>query len=254
MTDQKHEMAWVYGVIPAGARLEELNRRKDRLPADVRVVEFGDLGAIVGDAPGDDANATRDQALAHARVLEVAVLDAPVVPFRFGTVLADGSVGSELLGAWHDELAQLLESVKDRVQLTLKANYREDVVLREILESNPKIAQLREQTRERDEIATRDIRVRLGELVSMALEQLRQRDAGAIVERLVPFSVASRVEPLENEFMALNAPFLVERRRIRKFEDAARSVADQQGQRMRLTLHGPMPAFDFISRGELPWA
>jgi hypothetical protein len=254
MNDQQRENTWVYGVCPAGAKLEELERRSDRLPADVRVVEFGDLGAIVGDAPGYTAKATRDQALAHARVLEVAVLDAPVVPFRFGTVLTDGSVGTELLGAWHDELAQLLESVKDHVQFTLKATYHEDVVIREIVKSHPKIAQLREQTRGRDEITTRDRRVRLGELVSIALEQLRQRDAGAIVERLKPFSVASQVAPLENEFMALNAPFLVQRRRMREFEEAAAIAADEQAERMRLTLHGPMPAFDFINGGQLPWA
>jgi hypothetical protein len=254
MKGQKHENMWIYGVVPADANLKELERRRDRLPGDIRVVKSGDLGAIVGDAPGNDAKATRDQALAHARVLEVAVLDAPVVPFRFGTVVADGSVDTELLAARHDELAQLLESVRDQVQLTLKANYREDVVMREIIEGHPKIAQLREQTRARDEITTRDRRVRLGELVSLALEQLRQRDADAIVERLNPFSVASRVEPLENEFMVLNAPFLVERRRMQDFEEAAEILADEQAERMRLTLHGPMPAFDFISGEQLPWA
>ena len=253
MKDQQHENTWVYGVIPADAKLKELKRRRDRLP-DVRVVRSGDLGAIVGDAPGNDAKATRDQALAHARVLEVAVVDAPVVPFRFGTVVADGSVSTDVLDARHDELAQLLESVWDRLQLTLKANYREDVVMWEIIASHPKIAQLREQTREGDEITTRDRRVRLGELVSIALEQLRQRDAGAIVERLKPFSVASQVAPLENEFMALNAPFLVERRRMRDFEEAAGVVADEQADRMHLSLHGPMPAFDFISDEQLPWA
>jgi hypothetical protein len=247
MNDQKHERAWVYGVIPAGAELKELERRSDRLPADVRVLEFGDLAAIVGDAPrGDDAKAIRDQALAHARVLEAAVVDAPVVPFHFGTVVDDGSVGDELLGAFHDELAQLLDSVKEHVQLTLKANYREDVVLQEIVASYPEIAQLREQTRSGDEITMRDQRVRLGELVSMALEQARLRDACAILERLDPLSVASVVGPLEREFMALNASFLVERRRRSQFEDAAGAVAAEQAERMHFTLLGPMPAFDFV--------
>jgi hypothetical protein len=214
---------------------------------------LGDLGVIVGDAPGDDAKATRDQALAHARVLETAVLDAPVVPFRFGTVLADGSLDTQLLEPWHDQLAQLLESVKEYVQLTLKASYDEDIVLREIVSGNPEIAQLREQTRGGDEITTRDSRLLLGELVSMALEQLRQRDATAIVERLSPLADGSRFEPPESEFMALNAPFLVERGRTAEFEGAAGTLADEQAGRMHLTLLGPMPAFDFIGGGQLPW-
>lgn len=253
MIDEKHEKTWLYGVIPAGVKLEELKRRRDRLPGDVRVEEFRDLAAIVSHAPGEDAKAIRDQALAHARVLEVAVLDAPVVPFRFGTVLSDGSVGSDLLEPWHDQLAQMLESVRDYVQLTLKATYREDVVLREIVDSNSEIAQLREQTRNTDEIATRDMRVRLGELISVTLEDWRQRDASAVFNRLNPLSVVSRAEPLESEFMVLNVPFLVERRRMQEFEDVAGAVADEQVGRMSMTLHGPMPAFDFIGEGQVPW-
>jgi hypothetical protein len=254
MNDQKRENTWVYGVVPAGAKLEELKRRGDRLPADIRVVELGDVGAIVGEAPGEDAKATRDQALAHARVLEAAVLDAPVVPFRFGTVVANGSVSSDLLEPRHEEFARLLESVKDYVQLTLKASYDESVVLGELINAHPEIAQLREQTRGHDEVLTRDARMRLGELVSLALEQLRQYDAGAIIGRLNAFSVASRIEPLESEFMVVNAPFLVERRRTEEFEDAAGAVADEQAERMRLTLLGPMPVFDFIPAGEPSWA
>jgi hypothetical protein len=252
MNEEKQE-TWVYGVIPAGVKLRELERHRDQLPSDVRVVEAGDLAAIVGDAPGEDAKALRDKALAHARVLEVAVLDAPVVPFRFGTVVPDG-VDRELLGPWHDEFKQRLESVKDDVQLTLKATYHEDVVMREIIDSNPEIAQLREQIHGRDEITTRDMRVRLGELVAVTLEQFRQRDSGAILERLNALAVASRIEPLEAEFMVLNAAFLVERRRMREFEEAAEAVAEEQLERMHMKLVGPLPAFDFVNGEHPQWA
>jgi Gas vesicle synthesis protein GvpL/GvpF len=254
MTEQKHENTWVYGVVPAGVKLKELERRRDRIPTDFRVVEVGDLGVIVGDAPANNAKATRDQALAHARVLEAAVLDAPVVPFRFGMVLPDNGLDSELIAARHDELAQLLERVKDHVQFTLKVTYREDAALREIIETQPTIAQLREQTRGLDERATRDTRVRLGELVGVALEQLRQRDADAIVERLSPFWVSFTIEPLESEFMALNAPFLVERRQMQNFDEAADALAREQAERMHFTLLGPMPAYNFVSTGSPAWA
>jgi Gas vesicle synthesis protein GvpL/GvpF len=245
---QRDATMWVYGVVPAGARLEELEHRRERLPADVRVVEMGDLGMIVGEAPDDDPRATRDRALAHARVLEAAVLDAPVVPFRFGMAVAGDSV-SELLGARHDELAQLLESVRHSVQFTLKADYHQDVVLREIIESQPEVAQLREQTRGCEEITAYADRVRLGELVSVALERIRRCDADAIAARLSRCSVEFTFEPLEREFMALNAPFLVERRRMRVFEGVAGAIATEQAERMHLTLLGPMPAYNFVGAG-----
>jgi Gas vesicle synthesis protein GvpL/GvpF len=254
MNEHKHENTWVYGVVPAGAKLKELGRRRDRVPADVRIVEMGDLGVIVGDAPANDAKATRDQALTHARVLEAAVVDAPVVPFRFGMVMDDSEVDRELLDARHDEFAELLDRVKDRLQFTLKATYDEDAVLREIIESQPEIAQLREHIRGLDEFATRDARVRLGELVSVALEQLRQRDSDAIVERLSPFCISFTIEPLESEFMALNAPFLVERAQMEQFDEEADALAGEQAERMHFTLMGPMPAYNFVGVEGPAWA
>lgn len=244
---------WVYGVVPAGASLRELERRGDRLP-DVWVVEAGDLGAIVGNAPDGDGKATRNQALAHARVLEAAVVDAPVVPFRFGIVLpGDQEVSTHLLQAWHDGLVQLLKKVEKRLQMTLKVYYNEDVLLREILDREPEIARLREKTRKDPEGADRDKRVRLGELVNTAVEQRRERDSVDILERLRPVSIAAVVEGLEREFMVLNAPFLVERDRRQEFEEAVEEVAQGRQQRMRFRLLGPMPAYNFIDVEQSTW-
>jgi hypothetical protein len=244
---------WVYGVVPAGAVLKELERRGDRLP-DVWIVEAGDLGAIVGNAPDGDAKATRNQALAHARVLEAAVVDAPVVPFRFGIVVpGDQEVGTDLLQAWHDGLAQLLKRVEDRLQMTLKVYYHEDVVLREILDKEPEIARLRDKTRREPEGADRDDRVRLGELVNTAVEQRRERDSADILKRLRPVSIAAVVEGLESEFMVLYAPFLVERARRQEFEEAVEEVAQERQQRMRFRLLGPMPTYNFLDVEGSTW-
>jgi hypothetical protein len=253
MNDEQQDV-WVYGVIPASVRLNEVERRGQDLP-DVWVVETGDLGAIVGKAPQNDEKGTRDQALAHARVLEAAVVDAPVVPFRFGVIVpSDNEVGSDLLEANHDALAQHLERIDDRLQMTLKVYYRDDALLREIVENEPEIAQLREQMRDGSEEATRDVRVRLGELISNAVEQRRQVDAPEIVEHLKPVSLGAVDEGLEREFMVLNVPFLVERERQHEFEGAVEEVAKERQERMRFRLLGPMPPYNFIDVEQPAWA
>lgn len=253
MNDEKRNV-WVYGVVPGDASLDELERRADRLP-DVSVVEAGDLAAIVGDVPEEDAKATRDQAIAHARVLEAAVLDAPVVPFRFGIVVpGDDEVASELIDPRHDELKQLLDRVEGRVQMTLKVYYDEDAVLREIVDDVPELRELRKKMSEGPEEATRDIRVRIGEIVSNGLEERRQRDTAEILEHLKPVSIAAVTEGLEKEFMVLHAPFLVERERQQEFEDAVEEAAQEREKRMRFRLLGPMPAYNFIDVEEPAWA
>jgi len=252
MNDEKKNV-WVYGVVPAGAALKELERREG-LP-DVWVVEAGDLAAIVGDAPQDDEKATRNQALAHARVLEAAVVDAPVVPFRFGIIVpGDQEVGTDLLDAHHDDLAQHLRNVDDRVQMTLKVYYHEEPILREIVENEPEVARLREAMSEGPEEAMRDVRAQLGELVSNAVEQRRELDSADIVERLKPVSQAAVVEGLEREFMVFNMPFVVDRDRQEEFEDTVEEVAQERQERMRFRLLGPMPVYNFIDVEEPAWA
>lgn len=253
MSDDKRNL-WVYGVVPADAELGELERRGDNLP-DVSVVEAGDLAAIVGDVPEGDAKATRDQALAHARVLEAAVADATVVPFRFGVIVpGDDEVASELLDPRRDELKQLMERVEGRVQMTLKVYYDEDVLLREIVDEESEIGELREQLRGGEEAATRDVRVRIGELVNRALEERRQNDSAEILEQLKPVSIAAMTEGLEKEFMVLNAPILIERDRRQELEDAVEGLAQERQKRMKFRLLGPMPAYNFIDVEEPAWA
>jgi hypothetical protein len=257
MTDEKQENMWIYGIVPAGASLQEVEQRRERINADVWVVELADLAAIVSDAPPeDDAKALRDQALSHARVLEAAIVDAPVVPFRFGNVVPGGdeAVGNQLLEARHDEFARQLEKFKNYVQMTLKVNYDEDAVLRRIIDSQPEIAQLRDQARQGDEATTHGARVRLGEMISNALQHLRERDASDILGELKPVSVASVADDLENEFMVLNVPFLVDRGRLSEFEAAVEKVAEGRGTGLRVTLLGPLPAYSFLDAEQPAWA
>jgi hypothetical protein len=243
---------WIYGIVPAGADLVELDRRADKIGVEVWVVELDDLGAIVSDAPSQDARGTRDRALAHARVLEAAIADAPVVPFRFGAVIpgSDKEVGDELLKARHDELAEMLRRVKDYLQMTVKVEYDEDAILREIVQSNPEISELREQARRGDEMATRDVRVRLGELINAGLEQAREGDAAQLTQKLERLATAVASEDLESEYMIVHAPCLVERKKADDFEQALEEMAEANSGRMRFTLLGPMPAFSFVGSGE----
>jgi hypothetical protein len=257
MSEEQQKHTWIYGIVPAGTSLDELDRRRERIDTEVWVIELGDVAAIAGEAPAeDDAEALRHQALAHARVLEAAVLDAPVVPFRFGNVVPgdDEAVGDQLLEPRRDEFVQQLERLEGYVQMVLKVTYDQDGVLRQIIQGDQQIAELREQSTQGDEVTTRDARVRLGEAISNALEQLRQQDASDVLEQLKPFCAAAVTDELENEFMVLNTPLLVERLRLEEFENALEEAAEERQGRLRFRLLGPMPAYNFLDLEQPAWA
>src|SRR5262249_41176807 len=96
--------------------------------------------------------------------------------------------------------------------------------------------------------------VQLGELINAALEQRRELDTAELAERLKPVSVAAVAEPLEDEYMVLNAPFLVARDGVDEFEDAVEQLAEEREGRMRVTLLGPMPVYNFLDIEEPAWA
>jgi hypothetical protein len=99
-------------------------------------------------------------------------------------------------------------------------------------------------------MATRNVRVRLGELVNAGLGQARERDATQILQKLERLATAVASEDLESEYMIVHAPCLIAREDAEDFEDALEQMAEDNSARMRFTLLGPMPAFSFVGPEE----
>ena len=239
---------YVYGVVRPGVSVAV--SEEEGVP-EVRLIEAGDLAALVSDSP---EKASREAVLSHNRVLEAALDDSPVVPFRFGFVLTDDdAVRTEVLEAHHDELAKLLERFEGRVQFALKVYYHEDAIVADILAGEPELARLRDETRGQPEDATYKQRVRLGELLNKAIEQRRQRDGKEILDALSPLAEAVALEGPEDELMLANVVFLLERDRLDEFDAALEEIAAPQVKLMRFRLIGPVPAYNFIEAEGQAW-
>jgi hypothetical protein len=246
---------YVYGVIRADADIGNLAEHNGDGTPEIELVESGDLAAIITPAGGEDEASVRESVLAHARVLERATETATVVPMRFGMVFPDAeTVGSDLLEARRDALTGLLDQLEGHVQMTLKVTYHEEAILRDIIDGNPEIARLRDATSEGSDQQTYDARVRLGELINNAIEQRRQRDGQEILSSIESLTVATETEAAESEYMVLNAPLLVERRRVSELEDTLEELAKERLDLMAFRLLGPMPAYHFVSWEQPAWA
>jgi hypothetical protein len=231
--------AYVYGVTWAdGAR-----RRADGGVADaaVRVLEHGELAALVSDLPSTDIRARRRDLLRHADVLQKAFEERAVVPLGFGTVFATGDdVVEELLEPRYEELVALLQSLDGLVELTLRAFYDEPLVLAAIVADDPGIAALRGSGAPADQM-------RLGEAVAQALADRRSRDADEVVAELSSHARRVVVEERVAEFELLRAAFLVDRAAVAGFERRAEELAERFGGAVRFKLTGPLPPHHFVS-------
>ena len=232
-------MVQVYGVVPA-ASAPEL--------AGIRVIAHRNVAAVVSDI--DDAEMRAARALrAHWRVLDDVNASTTVLPVRFGTVMADDdAVVAEFLEPSHDELAATLADMAGKVQLTVKGTYEEGVLMAGVVSRSPAIARMREEVSGLPEAATYYKRIELGRLVAAEVERAREHDGQAIVARLEPHALATRLEPQTALDSAVDAAFLVEKARIDEFSEAVTALGRELAGRVRLRYVGPLPPYSFTGQ------
>lgn len=236
---------YLYGIASATERTDLEAPGVGAAGAGVRRIVHRDVAALVSDVESGPLAAARELR-AHWRVLEEAASRATVLPVRFGTVMeSDDAVVDRFLAPRHDHLAAQLEQLTGKVQLTVKAFYEEERLMRAVVERSPAVARLRESVRGRPEAATYYDRIKLGELVAAEVEQARERDTALLLDRLEPLALAARREAASTPDGAANTAFLVERGRVDEFSAAVAALEKEVGDRMRLRYVGPLPPYSF---------
>jgi hypothetical protein len=241
---QRKTAKYVYGIVRADGKLP---RTRGIGRKQVRVVDADGLAALTSDVPPGDLEAGREELLAHSKVLEKAVEHITVLPMQFGVVLDDESaVRDELLFPHHVELEAQLEEMEGKFEVNLKAIYDERALLTEVIEEEPEVAKLRQALQGQSDEAAHFERIRLGELIAAAVDEKRDRDADAILERLAPHVVAVEVGEPVHERMALNASFLIDRSDRKAFDKELDAFATEQGGRLRFKYTGPLAPHSFV--------
>jgi gas vesicle protein GvpL/GvpF len=234
---------YVYGLTRSGGPAVPARGIGD---AKIELLEHRELAAIVSPVGAGPMRAKRRDLLRHSDVLQQAFAHAPVLPLRFGTVLAsDDAVVDELLGARYEELVRLLQQFEGTSELRLRATFVEKTVLGEIVEGDAGIARLRESTRTARAGDPRS--VALGEAVAHSLAAKRAEAADEIVGSLARHAEDVRVEEQRDALEVVRASFLVRDRGVRAVERAAETLAKRNARRITLDLIGPMPPHSFVT-------
>jgi Gas vesicle synthesis protein GvpL/GvpF len=237
----------VYGVVPAGSlpRVDAPGVEGAR----VSEIETGALAALAGPVSDVPVRTTRAHLSAYRDVLAEAADRTTVVPARFGTVMTEGAVREELLERRRDDLMALLERLEGKVELSVKAVYDEELLLREVVAASPDVGVLRTRTRKLTPEAGYYDRIRLGEIVAAGVEQRRAADAARIVEGLRPHAADVSTGEALVDRVAVQAAFLVERKLLSRFDAELERLAAAVAPRLTLRCVGPLPPYSFA---ELP--
>jgi hypothetical protein len=248
MSAAKPDLAkYVYGVVPAAASPPKGPGIDD---APLGVISNGGVAALASDVAGQFLEAGREELLRHSRVLEETMERAVVLPMRFGVVMPDEeTVHRRLLDPYGEDLEAQLKAMEGKVEITIKGIYDEATILREAIAENRDIAKLREAIHGKPEEATYYQRIERGEMIAAALEAKRAAAAPPVIDRLAPLAVDVKVGEPVHERMAVNASFLVERKRLEEFDRVVDRIGAEQAGRIQLKYTGPLPPHSFVELG-----
>ncbi|MFD7707237.1 GvpL/GvpF family gas vesicle protein [Streptomyces sp. NPDC059785] len=214
-------------------------------PRTVRVIEEGDLTAIVSDAP-EGLRPKRNDLLAHQNVLSEAGAGGPVLPMRFGSVAPDDAAVKSVLAERADHYAERLQALAGKVEYNVKASHDEEAVLHRVMYGNPEIRAFAEANRQAGGGSYED-RLRLGELVAAEVQGLESADGAAVQQALEPLSDAVSVGPESTGWLA-NVSFLVERDAPQRFLEAVDALR-KDFPHLELRVNGPLPPYSFVEPG-----
>lgn len=239
--------SYVYGIVPADMELDSDDRGLGDPPEKVELVRHGEVAAMVSDVDVEQPLGKPGDYLAHERLLDSAAARTPVLPFRFGAVMATPeSVVEELLKPFHDEFRAALQDLEGQAEYIVRGRYVEAALMREILTENPEAAALRDAIRSRPEDATRNERIRLGEIIAASIEAKRDMDTRQMVDALSGHFSTAVVRDPSHEQDAVHLAMLVRTDGQRALEEALSQVGERWEGRVSLRLLGPLAPYDFV--------
>src|SRR6185437_14059837 len=156
---------------------------------EVYTIHHGNLAAVVSDTPLVVYDPTRENALRHEQVNETVMNDYTVIPMSFGTVFKRTDDVIEFLKGTADALMDVLQKMRDKIELGLKVNWERDAIIREIEEENEEISRLKAEIN-RTSSSTYFARMQLGRLVDQAMTKKSDEYVSEVYDHLRDTAVA----------------------------------------------------------------
>jgi len=217
---------------------------------ELYTVCFGDIAALVSNSPIKKYPVRRENMLAHEKAIEEVMKAHTALPVRFGTIAEDeGDEGKvkRILEKEHDRFKALLNKMKGKKELNLKAIFKEDVIYKNILEKHEDIRLLKEKVASHQSERTQFQLMQIGEMVEQALEQEKEKYRDEILGVLRPLAEEVRANDTYGELMIINSAFLVQKEKEPEFDSEVEGLADKYGEKIRFKYVGTLPPFNFVN-------
>ncbi|MEV0152702.1 GvpL/GvpF family gas vesicle protein [Micromonospora sp. NPDC050686] len=242
---------FIYGIVPCDVEPTPDAEGVGDPPGEVAAIQHGELAALVSPVGLEEPLGRPADLTAYEGLLDGTAAVAPVLPVRFGTVVTGEEAVEDLLAAHHDQFAGALAEFEDRMQYTVHGRFDEQEFIGGFLAENGTAAALADQVRGRPEAESREERIRLGEMISQAVELRREAENRELIDAVGRYAVANAPRQPSHELDAVNVAFLVGADDEEEFIRTLEEFAEQRRELIRMRLTGPLAPYDFVSAHQL---
>jgi len=214
---------------------------------ELHTVCFNKLGAVVSNSPFKKYPVSRENTLAHEVAIEEVMKKHTVLPVRFATIAKDEKKIEKILEKEHDKFKDLLNKIKGKKELGLKAIFKEDVIYKDILTGYEDIRALKEKVAKLPPEKTYYQRIKIGRMIEQALEKERETYKDEILNILRPLTEDIKINNTYGERMIINAAFLVKKDKEALFDRHIQALDAKYGDKIKFKYIGKVPPFNFVN-------
>jgi len=249
----KEEGSYIYCIIGAS------EERKFAYPAiggradAIYSISYQDIAAVISASPIMKYPISRENTMAHQKVLEALMNDFTVLPVKFSTVASSKNgvcaaerIREEVLKARYEELKDLLIKMDEKIELGLKAFWVDmKIVFQEIVDENSEIKRLRRKLVSKPAAQPFGEKATLGEMVKNALERKKATEEKDILNVLKTTCVDWRSNKVFGDNMITNSAFLVKKSKMEEFDELVDKLSTTYDGRMKFKYVGPIAPINF---------
>ncbi len=248
MTMEK-EGKYIYGIIETRQERNFGQRGIGQRGDEVLTIGYDDLSMVVSNYPMGRITASRDNMLAHQKVIEEVMKEFDtVLPVRFGTLASGADEVRNLLDRRRREFQIALRDMDHKIELGVKGMWKDmDTLFSEIVEQNKDIKRLKDRIGNTPDHRHTQARIDVGQRVQEALQEKKQAEADSIVLALRRTACGHRLNATLGDAMFMNAAFLVDKGREKEFDNIMEDLSEEYQERIRFVYAGPLPVFNFVN-------
>jgi hypothetical protein len=216
---------------------------------EVLTISYDDLSMVVSNCPTSKLEVSRQNLLAHERVIEEVMKEFDsVLPVRFGTIASGADEIRNLLDRRYREFKTALVNMEHKIELGVKGIWKNmDVIFGEIVEGNKEIKKGKEKLQNDKGKKNVQAKMEVGKMVVQALEKKKGQEAAKIVDSLRKSSVDYKLNKTIGDDMFINAAFLSDKGREKEFDNVMDDLSEKYKERVRFMYAGPLPVFNFVN-------